>query len=62
MVWVYPWGNVRDVISESDRYAKYFMMLIFYVNEIKNLKVGALLTSYVRRHIQISLKVYYSFY
>lgn len=29
MVWVYPWGNVRDVISESYRYAKSFMMLIF---------------------------------
>ena len=48
--------------SQSHGYAKSFMMLIFYVNEIKNLKVGALLTSYVRRDIQISLKVYYSFY
>ena len=29
MVWVSPSGNVRDIISESDRYAKSFMILIF---------------------------------
>lgn len=30
MLWVYLWGNVLDVISESDCYAKSFMMLIFF--------------------------------
>ena len=38
MLWVYPWGNVRDVISESDRYAKSFMMLIFLRKRNKKLE------------------------